>query len=70
MNKWGATTNKLQTALLKQFGIVIFIEKEQFYSERQGRIITMFILYQRIYDEEKGNIQRENFLLLLTKLDS
>lgn len=55
-------TNKLQTALLKQYGIIVFVEKEQFYSERNKRVITMFVLTQRVWDEEKQRYTKKQLL--------
>ncbi len=53
---------KIQTALLRNYDIVVFIEKEQFYSTKQNRVITMLILCQRVYNEEKGRFEKKQLI--------
>jgi HD superfamily phosphodiesterase len=55
-------SQRLQLALLKQFNIVILLEKEQFYSEKQHRTITMYVVSQRLYDDEKERYVKKQLL--------
>lgn len=55
-------SQKLQTALLKQYGVVVLIEKEQFYSTRQNRVITMYCVSQQAFDEEKQKMAKKQLI--------
>ena len=45
---------KLQTAINQNFGKKITYNKTQFYSDKQDRPVTIYIIKQCIYDEDRN----------------
>lgn len=55
------TINTLKTALLRK-GVVVYLDTEEFYSDRQNRLIKMFILSQRVFDDSKQRYVKQRIL--------
>ena len=51
------TIRRLQTAIRERFGINILLNKNEFYSEQQERIITFYSLKKPIIDDKTGKKQ-------------
>ena len=49
-----AMIHKLQRAINEKYGQRILYNKTQFYSDQQDRPVTLYILKQAFWDEEKG----------------
>ena len=59
MSRISQLTNKLQKALAKK-GIIVFINKNQFWSDDQQRYINVFVVYETEYDEiRRRRVQHE-----------
>lgn len=54
-------SNKLKQALLHK-GIIVYLDTEEFYSEKQNRLIKMYILSQRVFDEKKNRYCKQQLL--------
>ena len=61
--------HKLQKALLHNFNKVILLEQEQFYSKDQNRIITMFVVSERVWDETKGKYIKQQLFKTASQID-
>lgn len=69
MAKFTHLINQLQKALLTNCNRVIYIENEQFYSKEQNRVITMFVLSERIWNEERGKFTKQQVLKTASQID-
>jgi hypothetical protein len=59
MSKFSNLTYKLQKGLAKK-GIIVFVNKTQFWSDNQQRPINIFIVYETEYDEiRRRRVQHE-----------
>lgn len=60
--KYTGLCNKICKSILKKYHKVLFIETQQFYSHEQDRVVTMFLLKELVYDEEKGKQVKRTLL--------
>ena len=67
--KFTGLINKLQKALLMNCNRIIYIENEQFYSKEQNRVITMFVLSERVWNEERGRFTKQQVLKTASQID-
>ena len=67
--RFTGTINKLCKGLLHVHNKIFFVDTQQFYSKEQNRTITMFIVSERVWDDERQKWLKQQRLKTASQVD-